>query len=735
MKKIKLNWSKPIKGWKKLSKKKKIITSAISVVMVCVITTSVVFAARNSNNQLPQAMVQTATVSTGNISNTIVGTGNLVTDDSNTITVPSGITVKKVKVESGDAVSKGDTLATVNTASVLSAIETVQEEIEGLDEEINDFKNSSETETVTAKISGTIKKIYVKAGDDVTECIAENGALLLISPDGDSTEKLEITASGGTVSEIHVSKKETVSANDTLLTITKDEESAEYKQLIAQRKALAASLKKLTSMAKTGKIVADMDGIIGEVNVLEGSESTSSSSGSSSSTTSGTSSKNVSASQTSYSTSGVSMTTLSTVRTDTAVKTATTKTAVKTASVDTTVQTAETTETSTVSATSKIQLKIVNSGDSTKNSLVLSQPETGKTPQSKLNVTDASYEGSIVWNPTDSMFAAGTTYSADVTLTAKEGYIFGIDSILSAYTGVVSGITVSDDGNTLAFKITFPATAEEKSQTTGEKNTQTHQDKDNNEAVTSNYSYDGSTSQGITQSGNSSGKTTSSTVSTQNTTESSDTESESSSYANEVTAFTLASNDSMLLSVNVDELDINSVSKGQEASITMDAIEDKTFTGTVTKVANSATSSSSGVAKYVVEVTIPKDEQMKAGMNASATIVIENKENILTIPVNALQERGDRTFVYTKKDEDGNLSGETEITTGLSDGDNVEITDGLSEGDTVYYQRTGNISNQSGGDMSEMRGNRGDSSNMPEGFDGKGSMPSGMPSGGPGGSQ
>lgn len=49
--------------------------------------------------------------------------------------------------------------------------------------------------------------------------------------------------------------------------------------------------------------------------------------------------------------------------------------------------------------------------------------------------------------------------------------------------------------------------------------------------------------------------------------------------------------------------------------------------------------------------------------------MIEQKEDVVTIPVNALQEQGSSTFVYTQKDEDGNLSGEVEVSTGLSDGD------------------------------------------------------------------
>ena len=99
----------------------------------------------------------------------------------------------------------------------------------------------------------------------------------------------------------------------------------------------------------------------------------------------------------------------------------------------------------------------------------------------------------------------------------------------------------------------------------------------------------------------------------------------------------------MTLEVSVDELDINSVEIGQEAAVTFDAIEDKEFTGEVTEIGNTALVNG-GVAKYTVSVSVPKDEEMKQGMNASATITIENRENVITIPVNALQEKGNKSF-------------------------------------------------------------------------------------------
>ena len=59
---------------------------------------------------------------TDTISNEIVGTGNLETGEAVSVKIPSGLTISEVAVESGDYVSKGDVLAYVDTASVLSAI-------------------------------------------------------------------------------------------------------------------------------------------------------------------------------------------------------------------------------------------------------------------------------------------------------------------------------------------------------------------------------------------------------------------------------------------------------------------------------------------------------------------------------------------------------------------------------------------------------------------------------------
>jgi hypothetical protein len=127
------------------------------------------------------------------------------------------------------------------------------------------------------------------------------------------------------------------------------------------------------------------------------------------------------------------------------------------------------------------------------------------------------------------------------------------------------------------------------------------------------------------------------------------------------------------------------------------------------------------------------DDNMRIGMSASATIQVSEAEDTLTIPMTALQQRGDETFVYTTE-EDGTLSGEVTVETGLSDGTNVEITSGLEEGDTVYYTRTSGGESDSSDMQNDFMQGMGGMNGNDGGFGGDGNMPSGGSDGnGPGG--
>lgn len=143
--------------------------------------------------------------------------------------------------------------------------------------------------------------------------------------------------------------------------------------------------------------------------------------------------------------------------------------------------------------------------------------------------------------------------------------------------------------------------------------------------------------------------------------------------------------DTMTVTIAVDEKDISKVSLGQTAEITLTALKNETYEGTVTKIAVSGTNSG-GSSKFAVELTLPAEERMLTGMNAAVTIPLSSKENVLTLPVAALVEDKAETLVCTALDKNtGEPCNPVKVETGVSDGENVEILSGLQNGDTFYY--------------------------------------------------
>ncbi len=86
-------------------------------------------------------------------------------------------------------------------------------------------------------------------------------------------------------------------------------------------------------------------------------------------------------------------------------------------------------------------------------------PVRGATPQSTI-AAGTGYTGAIAWEGNPTKFVSNTVYSANITLTASEGYKFGTSATGSVAGATVSNINVSADGRTLTFKATFPATAD-----------------------------------------------------------------------------------------------------------------------------------------------------------------------------------------------------------------------------------------------------------------------------------
>ncbi|SFF38976.1 HlyD family secretion protein [Paenibacillus algorifonticola] len=96
--------------------------------------------------------------------------------------------------------------------------------------------------------------------------------------------------------------------------------------------------------------------------------------------------------------------------------------------------------------------------------------------------------------------------------------------------------------------------------------------------------------------------------------------------------------------VQVDELDIPSVKAGQVVQVYLSALTDKTIEGKVASLAREGTASN-GVSAYEVTISLDTIEGVITGMSGEADIILESKNDVVVVPVDAVIERGGKSFV------------------------------------------------------------------------------------------
>jgi RND family efflux transporter MFP subunit len=114
--------------------------------------------------------------------------------------------------------------------------------------------------------------------------------------------------------------------------------------------------------------------------------------------------------------------------------------------------------------------------------------------------------------------------------------------------------------------------------------------------------------------------------------------------------FTVADLKTLLIKVNLNEVDIAKVRVGQPVRITLDAYPQKTFTGKVRFVAPAAKLLDK-IKVFPVEVALDElGDAYRTGMSANVEILGEKREKAVSIPLEALQRREGKTVVYRLKD-------------------------------------------------------------------------------------
>ena len=172
----------------KKQRRRKVVRTVI--IVIAVIAIALVLLVLNLRRSVEKRFaaaekeVLTYEVKPGTIHTLVTGSGVLAQVDEEEIKIPAGVEIDEVFPEAGDLVSAGELLAKVDMASVMSALSDTQSQLKTLDRNINNAKDDTASTSLTAGVSGRVKKIYAEIGDDVGVCMAKNGALALLSLDG-----------------------------------------------------------------------------------------------------------------------------------------------------------------------------------------------------------------------------------------------------------------------------------------------------------------------------------------------------------------------------------------------------------------------------------------------------------------------------------------------------------------------------------------------------------------------
>ena len=157
----------------------------------------------------------------------------------------------------------------------------------------------------------------------------------------------------------------------------------------------------------------------------------------------------------------------------------------------------------------------------------------------------------------------------------------------------------------------------------------------------------------------------------------------------------LSDTSTMYVDTTVDEASIAAIEPGQDVDITLDAYPNSPKSGKVLRV-YPVTDVVSNVTYIHVQVKIDEadvDERLRSGMNATCDFLVDHKENVLTVPTEAVKDTGDTSEVTVIKDPKQPLWDEKNqdkrtVEVGLRGDDSTEILSGLKEGDTVVTQIT-----------------------------------------------
>lgn len=693
----------------------------LAIALIVASLPSGISAVTKVNSKVLSAVPEENTIST-----VLSGGGTLSPQEGTAQSLPQALELETYYVKNGQTVSEGDPIAQVDLVAVKAAISELQEVIGTLDAAISSESSKTNDSVIRSGTAGRVKKIYAREGTAAADTVYENGALLLLSLDGlmavdlearaevgqrvtvtlsdgtalegtvesvsdgtatvtlsDETaplddsvtvttkdgeplgtgnlyvhSRLRVAGAYGTVSQISVKENQQVSAGSALLTLKDTGHTAEYARLLNRRTELEDQMESLVRLSKDGILHADCSGIVSGVDT-----------------------------EISY--------------TDPAVLTQTRSQASPGYTALGGIRT-ENTDTPQAQPSGEDQSQNPD-GNQNPGTGSGQNPGEGEDPQpgtggSGTDETEtATY---ILGQVTDaSRLSKGVlTYAVQKTIRAEElatqSFADMLDPTVPVQTQeltytkqtvllstggawIESGFEQISEGDAILIGVGIIVYQKTGTSVPGG---MPSIDPSQFPGIPSGIAGSGSALSGMaSMAGGMSGYGTTAKAAYD-------------SYdTTKKDAAVITADEEMTVQIQVDELDIRTLETGMEATVTLDALPGSSFTGAVTSI-NPYGENSGGNTKYTVTVTLPRDEKMLSGMNASVKITTGVSGTVPTVPAAAVVFDAGKSWLYTGYNEKTDtLTDPVEIQTGLSDGSLVELLSGLSEGSSFYYRYADSI--------------------------------------------
>lgn len=694
----------------------------LAIALIVASLPSGISAATKVNSKVLSAVPEENTIST-----VLSGGGTLSPQEGTAQSLPQALELETYYVKNGQTVSEGDPIAQVDLVAVKAAISELQEVIDTLDAAIASESSKTNDSVIRSGTAGRVKKIYAREGTAAADTVYESGALLLLSLDGlmavdlearaevgqrvtvtlsdgtalegtvesvsdgtatvtlsDETaplddsvtvttkdgetlgtenlyihSRLRVAGAYGTVSQISVKENQQVSAGSALLTLKDTGHTAEYARLLNRRTELEDQMESLVKLSKDGILRADCGGIVSGVDT-----------------------------EISY--------------TDPAVLTQTRSQASPGYTALGGIRT-ENTDTPQAQPSGEDQRQNPD-GNQNPGTGSGQNPGEGEDPQPGTggSGTDGTETATyILGQVTDaSRLSEGVlTYAVQKTIRAEElatqsfadmldptvpvetqELTYTKQTVLLSTGGawIESGFEQISEGDAILIGVGIIVYQKTGTSVPGG---MPSIDPSQFPGISSGIAGSGSALSGMaSMAGGMSGYGTAARTAAYD------------SYdTTKKDAAVITADEEMTVHIQVDELDIRTLETGMEATVTLDALPGSSFTGAITSI-NPYGENSGGNTKYTVTVTLPRDEKMLSGMNASVKITTGVSGTVPTVPAAAVVFDAGKSWLYTGYNEKTDtLTDPVEIQTGLSDGSLVELLSGLSEGSSFYYRYADSI--------------------------------------------